>query len=518
MLFRSGAFLTEYGASSQADAYNRFLITSRIADHEPGTLAAYPHCTLLELDAGGIEQMVTSWCIALARYRIMASKGMQPLTGAEDAEACAAGSHQQVALFHTLKSCPGLMSLAVNPLALTFMTLLHMSGWNLRTQRMELYQILVRTLLETWNQESGRAMVSDEEVPLAEHLLSMLAYRLQEQAVPLTTDEVLMTTRQAMTERQQWKPGELKEGEVSQFIETLRRSSGLFVEGGEDLYYFANRAFQDCYAAHSLLHMAPSELKQFAREYCSSPRWEEPLLLALTYKSRHHNAEEVQTAQEVLQAVLAVQGQEATALQRALFACAYLVEGGSVDRAQQRQIADSLFEAAGDPHLRDCAPQGYQRIQAALLSWLQQSQQRDQAGPLPPLVMDWRTAVSDSSVPIRQAGAIRLMADLAPALLSLPSAIVSALVAPLVQLAQLDTPSLPAQLKVSLLQPPAKAASQEIEENAYQALHQLVSAAQQRQQMPADMRLLLTQIAQQLMQPVVRKNASAQPFVPQPFS
>jgi hypothetical protein len=500
----------EYSASTEANAYNRFIITSRIADHEPGTLAAYPHYTLLESDQWRIEQMVTNWCIALARYHAMASKSMQPLTGAEDADACAAGSQQQVKLLQTLKSSPGLMSLAVSPLALTFMTLLHMSGWNLRSQRMELYQMVVRTLLDTWNQESGRKMFSSEEMPLAEHLLSVLASRLQEQDAPLTTDDVMMMTRQIMADIQQRKPGEIKESEVSQFIEILRRSSGLFVEGGEGLYYFANRAFQDYYTAQYLLHMTPSELKQFAGQYFSSPRWYEPLLLALTYKSRQHNAEEVHTANEVMQAVLAVQGQETTALQRAIFACAYVVEGGSVESALQQQIADSLFEVAGDPHTRDSAPQVYQSIEASMLSWLQQLQQRDlQGGLLPPLVMYWSTASSDNSVPMRQAGAIHLVAELAPVLLSLPSPILYALVAPLVQLARLDAQSMPAHLKVSLPQPPARAAYQAIEENAYQALHQLVSAAHQCQQMPVDTSLLLTQIAQQLTQPVVRKRASA---------
>jgi hypothetical protein len=39
------------------------------------------------------------------------------------------------------------------------------SGRKLPLQRMELYQMIPRTLLDTWNQESGRTMFTDEELP-----------------------------------------------------------------------------------------------------------------------------------------------------------------------------------------------------------------------------------------------------------------------------------------------------------------------------------------------------------------
>jgi len=154
-----------------------------------------------------------------------------------------------------------------------------------------------------------------------------------------------------------------------------------------------------------------------------------------------------------------------------------------------------------------------------MLSWLQQSLHLDlQRGPMPPLVIGWMNASSDASVPKRQAGAIQLVADLAPALLTLPAPIVYTLVAPLVQLAQLNTRSMPEHLRDTLPQPPARASSQTIEENAYQALHRLVSAGQQCQQMPGETRLLLMYIAHQPIPPGVQKNVSAQPFESQPFS
>ena len=106
--------------------------------------------------------------------------------------------------------------------------------------------------------------------------------------MPLSEFDVVMTTRQTLATFQQRQPVEIREHDIKQFIETLRRSSGLFVEGGEDLYYFANATIQNYYVVLSLLHMPQDELKQFAFQQYHSARWREPLLLALRYKIRQN--------------------------------------------------------------------------------------------------------------------------------------------------------------------------------------------------------------------------------------
>src|SRR6266700_7594562 len=122
--------------------------------------------------------MLENWCLAIARYRAIANKGMQPLTGQEEAQARIAGTQQQEQLSHMLKHYPDLMRLATNPLALTIMMLLQASGRNLFQYRIELYQMVTHTLLDTWNRDSGRSMFSDEEIPVAEQLLSNFAFHL----------------------------------------------------------------------------------------------------------------------------------------------------------------------------------------------------------------------------------------------------------------------------------------------------------------------------------------------------
>src|SRR5215469_4834940 len=95
-------FIADYSSEDSAN-YNRFIITARIADNEPGTFAQYMHYTLLDLDQQPIEQILEKWCLAIARYRIQAFKGMQPLTAQEDAEARITAAKQQGQLSFTLK-------------------------------------------------------------------------------------------------------------------------------------------------------------------------------------------------------------------------------------------------------------------------------------------------------------------------------------------------------------------------------------------------------------------------------
>ena len=280
-------FIADY-ASDDPTNYNRFIVTSRIAGSEPGAFARYTHYTLLDLNEQQIEQLLANWSLAIARSRAVANKGTQPLTGQEEAEVHSAGARRQKQLLQMLKEHTDLMQLATNPLAITMMVLLHASGRDLLQNHLELCQMLTRTLLDTWNRESGRRMFSGEEMPLAEQLLGNLAFRLHESGTPLSRFDVMMTTRQTLATFKQRQPGEIREHDIMQFIETLRRSSGLFVEGGEDLYYFARRPIQDYYVILSLLQMPQEEWKQFALQQYHSTAWREPLMLALRYKTRQN--------------------------------------------------------------------------------------------------------------------------------------------------------------------------------------------------------------------------------------
>ncbi len=280
------AFIAEYtGVGSETHQYNRFLVTSRIAGYEPRALARYAHYTLLELNDQQIGQFLLNWYTAIECYLAMSARGMQDLTEEERAAAHKAGAQLRDQCVRMLQSSPGLRQLASNPLALTMMAILQASGRTLPAHRLELCQMLTRTLLDTWNQESGRAMFSAGELPLAELLLSTFAYRLHTHAPALSASEVIAITRQTMAEYYGRQGQEITEDTILQFIETLRSSSGLFVEVGEQLFSFANSTFRDYFVAQYLLRKPREELEQFALEHSQQDVWREPLLLLNADKS-----------------------------------------------------------------------------------------------------------------------------------------------------------------------------------------------------------------------------------------
>jgi hypothetical protein len=163
------------------------------------------------------------------------------------------GRKQQEYLCSLIKTHRGLRDLAVNPLALTMMAFMQLNNRDVLQHRFDLYQAITRTLLDTWNRESGRKMLTEEELSLVEDLLSRFANRLLNDAVLLRTHETVMITRQAMADFYRLQLPEIKAHHSLQLLETIRRSSGLFGEVGDNLLCFANQTFQDYFAALYLI-------------------------------------------------------------------------------------------------------------------------------------------------------------------------------------------------------------------------------------------------------------------------
>jgi hypothetical protein len=136
------------------------------------------------------------------------------------------------------------------------MALMQMNGRDILQHRFELYQSMARTLLDTWNRESGRKTFSGEELSLVEDVLGRFAERLQSDDGLLTGSDIEMISNQAFVAFFKQPLHEIKNQSVAELIEALRRSSGLFAEVGDDLYCNVNCA--------SLLGHKPSEMRSFS--------------------------------------------------------------------------------------------------------------------------------------------------------------------------------------------------------------------------------------------------------------
>ena len=436
------AFISDYDAeSTTTQHFNRFIVTSRIVGYEAGTFNRYAHYTLRDLEDEQIQQFLTNWCPAVERYQTMASQGMQPLTAQQEAQAKKAGDEQRARLLEALENYPGIKRLAVNPLMLTILALIQRSGISLPHRRIELYQVITRTLLDNWNKEKGTRVFSVEEIPLAEQLLGDLAYRLQSSDPVLTEQDVKKIASHALDTFYQHQRDETKDAAVQEFIEILRSSSGLFVESGQGLFSFMHRTFQEYYAALYLLRKPPEELKQFVIENHIIAIWHEPLLLAIAYKSIQGSQEERRQASELIEAIANATDDYESILRRSLlFAAKCIVDcsAWSIHVSLQIDIAYRLFGLYGDSFGAGRYTQLQQDIEEVALLWLRGLPQGGtQQDTLPPLLTAWRIALinNDKPDPLRQEGAVHLLASIAPDLASCPKLVLQALVPPLLQLA-----------------------------------------------------------------------------------
>jgi predicted NACHT family NTPase len=334
--------------NGNARDFNRFIITSRIVGYEAGTYANYAHYTLQDLEDKQIEQFLANWCPAVERHQKTFAQGMRKLTLAETEQANKVGREQKTKLWEALQNNPGIKRLAVNPLMLTILALIQRSGKTLPHRRIELYQIVTRTLLDNWNHESGRRVFPVEEIPLAEQLLASLGYEMHSTDRLLTEAKVKEIAGRAM---QVFYGQAQKEQTIKNFIDTLRSSSGLFIETGQGFFSFMHRTFQEYFAAQQLLRLPWSELQDFVRSHAHIALWQEPLLLLTAYKSTPSSREEQKQASDLIRIIVDSSDEYDAILQRNLLLAANCVvdcSAWSVEHTLQHTIATRIFEIYGD--------------------------------------------------------------------------------------------------------------------------------------------------------------------------
>jgi predicted NACHT family NTPase len=150
------------------DVRNRVIVTSRIVGYREAPLGGdYQHFTLLDLERDQIEQFLRNWCHETERF----------LSKDASEEEIAHNAQREIdSVLQAVDNNPGVKRLAVNPLLLTILALIHRNGSRLPNRRVELYDLATKTLLETWQIErmnAGKFNIREGE---ASQFLWPLAY------------------------------------------------------------------------------------------------------------------------------------------------------------------------------------------------------------------------------------------------------------------------------------------------------------------------------------------------------
>ncbi len=248
------------------------LLTSRIAGYNEAPLSqegadAFMHLTIVPFDHDDLRQFVTHWYAAreptdpLARDR-----------GVADLQA-------------VLDAGPHVRELARNPMLATLVALVHRYEAHLPGERAALYDICVKTFLDTWP-EARRKTFQEIDSRLQRVYLETLAYRMQcsrshdyrdvtVERAQLIDDLIEILSRH---EGSSASPEETR-GLVERWVQFLEKGSGLLVEQRPGVFSFFHLSLMEYLAARGLNQAEIPE--DTLAERFDNPVWREVCLLAV---------------------------------------------------------------------------------------------------------------------------------------------------------------------------------------------------------------------------------------------
>jgi formylglycine-generating enzyme required for sulfatase activity len=240
-----------------------FIITSRFAGYRgdvklPGT---YLELSMLDFSKNDIRQFLHSWYTAVEtsvhedtnQWRTSAQKSAEELYG-------------------RIEGSKAYLDLAVNPLMLQLIALVHYDFKTIPDRRVELYERCIDLLLQKWDESKGlKTLLSAKEARQVLQPLALWMHFKKDRRRALQ-DEIVA---QIKPQIQKVKP----EVDAKRFLTSIRdRSSGVFVGYGTETFGFQHHSFQEYLTAEEIRNKNKSEIlvKHFDESW-----WREPTLLAM---------------------------------------------------------------------------------------------------------------------------------------------------------------------------------------------------------------------------------------------
>jgi hypothetical protein len=385
----------------QTPTYNRFLITSRIAEYDAPALEGYRYFLVAELSYEQISNFLPRWYGASAIASVTDVKARTERLTAE--------------LISAIDKNNAVQKLAENPLLLTLMAIMLYNGTSLPERRIELYQAVTKTLLESRNEIKGLPKLYEDE---AIQRLGPLAFTMQLKGNSLARrGDVEAAVRRAIESPlgSGARSAEQIETDVKDYVESIGRRGGLFVLRTGDYYGFVHRSFQEYFAACHMLREIECDrekIKDFVKLVRENPNtWREPFILAVALKSSGDGGA---VASAMIQALLRSRG--ANALRDLLLAVTCVTEAKYVNlqTALQRDIAERLLshyeQAQKEQRFDDCA-----WVEGTVKDWLLVLREKESYLELPHMLQQ---AICDTQHPERQCSALMLFTMIAKQLIS----------------------------------------------------------------------------------------------------
>jgi len=320
---------------------NRFIATSRVAGYDDAPLDPdlFTCVALQELDDDAIRLFISRWSGAFERAGTQHRLSDALIAELELQRRVEIRTRDLTAAVFTNAN---VTALARNPLLLTILALIHHQGASLPDRRVDLYQVCVQALAETWHRArslSGREVdlyLGNEKLDerFVVNLLGPAALWMQEHRPGglVERDELEQNLAQTLIQTDGLPPGRARRTAQS-FVELMHYETGLLQERGYRRYGFMHLTFEEYLAARALLEsVVVANPDAIIHHRCVDPRWREVLRLTVAAASQRE-------AQHLILHMLAAPTTPTTAGRPAVLAGECLLDIGRNSATQQAWLA-----------------------------------------------------------------------------------------------------------------------------------------------------------------------------------
>ena len=256
----------------------RCVVTSRIVGYtETSRLnEGYATTTVRDFSMEDVEVFLSQW------HRLVAIGQMGP---GETAEAFAADQTAQ--LLGAIDKNDRVRELAINPLMLTVIALIHRDRVKLPDRRAELYQEAVDVLLGKWDEARGMQeslILNDRPFDISDRrlVLQQVALAMHEKAIKEIDAGPLRELLKSQLADAVTDPREL-EATVARFLSVIQERTGLLIARAEGSYAFSHLTFQEYLTALAIA--GRDDYLDYTLRRCPDAWWREAILLEAGYLS-----------------------------------------------------------------------------------------------------------------------------------------------------------------------------------------------------------------------------------------
>ena len=259
---------------------NRYVVTSRKVGYEDAARIAadFALAEVRPFNPEQVRQFVHDWTRTVEIA--LAGKISDELLRKADA--------QSERLIKAIENNPRVADLAVNPLLLTVIALVHRYRAQLPERRSELYEEAVEVLLGYWDEAKGldtQVTVGGRSLDAGDRrsLLEPVAFWMQEHKQREIERDDLRTLLLPSFQGFSGSAPSAGRKACDAFLRMIGERSGLLVERGVGMYGFAHLTFQEYLAARALADR--QDAQEYTLKVLSDPWWREVVLLEAGYLS-----------------------------------------------------------------------------------------------------------------------------------------------------------------------------------------------------------------------------------------